>query len=106
MARSRISDVRVWQRARDYLGLMTEPAICLSVLGPSEPSEGHISPGVVDWSKGIQNVTLHAPFYILRDQEGQLHCSNFIYHIFTGRTLPVGLTCTFQTCHLSINFKF
>ncbi|KAK4753318.1 hypothetical protein SAY87_022116 [Trapa incisa] len=70
VARSRISDARVWQRARDYLGLMSEPAICLSVLGHSQPSEEHTSPGVVDWSKGIRNMTVHAPFYILRDQEG------------------------------------
>ncbi|XP_031377198.1 AP-5 complex subunit zeta-1 isoform X2 [Punica granatum] len=72
VARSRISDVRVWQRARDYLGLMTEPAISLSVLGPSQPSDENMqSPGIVDWSKGIRKMTAHVPFYILRDQEAR-----------------------------------
>ncbi|KAL5548279.1 hypothetical protein UlMin_003510 [Ulmus minor] len=71
VARSRISDVRVWRRARDYLGLMNEPAIALSVLGPSRPSHGHIqSPGTVKWSEGATKMIAHIPFYILGEQDG------------------------------------
>lgn len=72
VARSRISDVRVWRRARDYLGLMNEPAICLSVLGPSRPSCGFTrNPGTVNWSDGGTKMIAHIPFYILGEQEGQ-----------------------------------
>lgn len=72
VARSRISDARVWQRARDYLGLMNEPAICLSVLGPSRPSSGHmLCPGVVNWSEGGTKMVAHIPFYVLGEQEGR-----------------------------------
>ncbi|KAB5534793.1 hypothetical protein DKX38_017879 [Salix brachista] len=71
VARSRISDVRVWKRARDYLGLMNEPAICLSVLGPSRPSDGNMQkPGTVNWSEGDTKMIAHIPFYILGEQEG------------------------------------
>ncbi|KAJ6887062.1 hypothetical protein NC651_027427 [Populus alba x Populus x berolinensis] len=71
VARSRISDVRVWRRARDYLGLMNEPAICLSVLGPSRPSDGNMQkPGTVNWSEGGTKMIAHIPFYILGEQEG------------------------------------
>ncbi|EEF39567.1 conserved hypothetical protein [Ricinus communis] len=71
VARSRISDARVWRRARDYLGLMSEPAICLSVFGPSRPSHGHIqNPGTVNWREGGTKMTAHIPFYILGEQEG------------------------------------
>ncbi|XP_056167896.1 uncharacterized protein LOC130138286 isoform X1 [Syzygium oleosum] len=71
VARSRISDDRVWRRARDYLGLMSEPAICISVLGPSQPSDEHMqSPGVVNWSEGCTKMNTHVPFYILGEQEG------------------------------------
>ncbi|KAL8098589.1 hypothetical protein AgCh_031390 [Apium graveolens] len=71
VARSRISDARVWQRARDYLGLMSEPAICLSVLGPSRPSSGHmLCPGVVNWSEGGTKMVAHIPFYVLGEQDG------------------------------------
>ncbi|XP_030932867.1 AP-5 complex subunit zeta-1 [Quercus lobata] len=71
VARSRISDVRVWRRARDYLGLMNEPAICLSVLGPSRPSCGFTrNPGTVNWSDGGTKMIAHVPFYILGEQEG------------------------------------
>ncbi|KAK1584549.1 hypothetical protein Q3G72_033962 [Acer saccharum] len=71
VARSRISDVRVWKRARDYLGLMNEPAICLSVLGPSRPSRGVLqNPGTINWSKGGTKMVAHIPFYILSEQEG------------------------------------
>ncbi|KAJ0102406.1 hypothetical protein Patl1_04288 [Pistacia atlantica] len=67
VARSRISDVRVWKRARDYLGLMSDPAICLSVLGPSH---GMQRPGTVNWSEGGKKMVAHIPFYILGEQEG------------------------------------
>lgn len=71
VARSRISDVRVWKRARDYLGLMSEPAISLSVLGPSRPSPGlGQNPGTVKWSDGATKMIAHIPFYILGEQEG------------------------------------
>lgn len=71
VARSRISDDRVWRRARDYLGLMSEPAICISVLGPSQPSDEDMqSPGVVNWSEGCTKMNTHVPFYILGEQEG------------------------------------
>ena len=71
VARSRISDARVWRRARDYLGLMNEPAISLSVLGPSRPSHGQgQNPGTVKWSDGATKMIAHVPFYILGEQEG------------------------------------
>ncbi|KAJ0045249.1 hypothetical protein Pint_04214 [Pistacia integerrima] len=59
VARSRISDVRVWKRARDYLGLMSDPAICLSVLGPSH---GMQRPGTVNWSEGGKKMIAPIPF--------------------------------------------
>lgn len=72
VARSRISDVRVWQRARDYLGLMNDPAICSSIFGPSRPSHGSMqNPGTVNWSEGGTKMIAHIPFYILGEQEGQ-----------------------------------
>lgn len=71
VARSRISDARVWRRARDYLGLMNEPAICSSVLGPSRPSNGCMQkPGTLNWSEGGKKMIAHIPFYILSEQEG------------------------------------
>lgn len=71
VAHSRISDARVWKRARDYLGLMNEPAICLSVLGPSGPSSGSIQkPGTINWSEGRTKMIANIPFYILGGQEG------------------------------------
>lgn len=71
VAHSRISDARVWKRARDYLGLMNEPAICLSVLGPSGPSSGSIrKPGTINWSEGRTKMIANIPFYILGGQEG------------------------------------
>lgn len=71
VARSRISDERVWRRARDYLGLMNEPAICLSILGPSRPSHGYMqNPGTVNWNEGATKMIVDIPFYILGEQEG------------------------------------
>lgn len=61
--------MRVWRRARDYLGLMNEPAICLSVLGPS--NEHHQRPGAVNWSEGASKMIAHIPFYILNEHEGK-----------------------------------
>ncbi|KAK6934408.1 AP-5 complex subunit zeta-1 [Dillenia turbinata] len=77
VARSRISDARVWMRARDYLGLMDEPAICLSILGPSHPSRKMQNPGMVNWSDGGSKMIAHVPFYILGGQEG------LTYHDFS-----------------------
>lgn len=72
VVRSRISDVRVWRRACDYLGLINEPAISSSVLGPSLPSHGQMqNPGTVKWSDGATKMIAHVPFYILGEQEGQ-----------------------------------
>ncbi|XP_031500188.1 uncharacterized protein LOC116264226 isoform X2 [Nymphaea colorata] len=69
VARSRSSlDMRVWRRARDYLGLMNEPAICLSVLGPV--SGCGPKPGTVNWSEGGSKMVAHIPFYLLNEQEG------------------------------------
>ncbi|OAY28542.1 AP-5 complex subunit zeta-1 [Manihot esculenta] len=71
VARSRISDARVWRRARDYLGLLSEPAISLSVFGPSRSSRGHKqNPGTINWSGGGTKMISHIPFYILGEQEG------------------------------------
>ncbi|KAL6185327.1 hypothetical protein ACLB2K_041461 [Fragaria x ananassa] len=71
VVRSRISDVRVWRRACDYLGLINEPAIASSVLGPSRPPHGQMQkPGSVKWSEGTTKMIAHIPFYILGEQEG------------------------------------
>ncbi|XP_057766488.1 uncharacterized protein LOC130986951 [Salvia miltiorrhiza] len=70
VARSRISDARVWKRAQDYLGLMNEPAICLSVLGPSTSGEFMQYPGTINWNEGHKKMIAHIPFYILGGQEG------------------------------------
>lgn len=71
VARSRISDVKVSRRARDYLGLMNEPPICLSVLGPSRPSTGSVQdPGTVNWNKCDTEMIAHIPFYLLGAQKG------------------------------------
>ncbi|KAK3141445.1 hypothetical protein QOZ80_4BG0334040 [Eleusine coracana subsp. coracana] len=68
VARTRTSDRRVWQRACDYLGLMEEPAICLSVLGPST-AQGN-GPGIVNWREGETKMVAHVPFYLLAEQKG------------------------------------
>ncbi|KAH0436312.1 hypothetical protein IEQ34_026416 [Dendrobium chrysotoxum] len=57
VARSRGTDRRVWQRACDYLGLLNEPAISLSILGPSI---GNVkNPGTVNWSEGGSKMVAH-----------------------------------------------
>lgn len=71
VARSRTSDSRVWTRAHDYLGLLSDPGVSLSILGPSKPaSEDAHNPGTVNWSQGGTKMVAHIPFYILREQEG------------------------------------
>ncbi|XP_057451598.1 uncharacterized protein LOC130743388 [Lotus japonicus] len=71
VARSRISDIRVWRRACDYLGLMKDPAICSSILGPSRSSQGTTQKiGSMNWSEGATKMIAHIPFYILGEQEG------------------------------------
>lgn len=73
MARSRISDSRVWRRARDFLGLMNEPAICSSILGPSRPSKGTIQKtGSINWNEGATKMIAHIPFYLLGEVEGEV----------------------------------
>ncbi|XP_051125427.1 uncharacterized protein LOC127247567 [Andrographis paniculata] len=80
VARSRISDPRVWKRAQDYLGLMSQPAICLSVLGSSSPSsETSQYPGVIKWDEGHKKMIANIPFYLLHEQEGPpLHDFSFL----------------------------
>ncbi|KAL6499514.1 hypothetical protein OROGR_027424 [Orobanche gracilis] len=71
VARSTVSDERVSKRAQDYLGLMSEHAICLSVLGPCGPSTEVVPrPGIVNWDEGCKKMIGHVPFYILGGQEG------------------------------------
>ncbi|KAK3021268.1 hypothetical protein RJ639_047259 [Escallonia herrerae] len=85
VARSRISDARVWRRARDYLGLMNEPAICTSVLGPSRPSSGGMQdPGTVSWNEGGTKMIAHIPFYILSEQKGNKF-------LFNGAPVPLSM---------------
>ncbi|XP_020237848.1 AP-5 complex subunit zeta-1 [Cajanus cajan] len=71
VARSRISDARVWRRACDFLGLMKDPAICSSILGPSPSAQGTTQKvGSINWSEGSTKMIAHIPFYILGEQEG------------------------------------
>ena len=78
VARSRTSDSRVWTRAHDYLGLLSDPGVSLSILGPSKPaSEDAHNPGTVDWSQGRNKMVAHIPFYILREQEGLVSIAFF-----------------------------
>lgn len=68
----------MWQRACDYLGLLNEPAISLSILGPSI---GNVkNPGTVNWSEGGSKMVAHVPFYILAGQEGTI-----IFFIFSSK---------------------
>ncbi|XP_028794382.1 AP-5 complex subunit zeta-1-like isoform X1 [Neltuma alba] len=71
VARSQISDARVWTRARDFLGLMNDPAICSSILGPSRPSQGTMrKAGSINWNEGSRKMIAHVPFYLLGELEG------------------------------------
>ncbi|MED6114706.1 hypothetical protein PIB30_083003 [Stylosanthes scabra] len=71
VARSRITDMRVWRRACDFLGLMNDPAICASILGPSRSSNGTSQKvGSINWNEGATKMVAHIPFYILGEQEG------------------------------------
>lgn len=50
---------------------MNEPAISLSVLGPSRSSHANMQrPGTVKWSDGASKMVAHIPFYLLGEQEG------------------------------------
>ncbi|KAI3497001.1 hypothetical protein L1887_39381 [Cichorium endivia] len=87
VAHSRISDARVWKRARDYLGLMNEPAICLSVLGPTRPSSGSVQkPGMINWSEGRIKMIANIPFYVLGGQEGPPHHDFSLMEILPGKS--------------------
>ncbi|RYR21299.1 hypothetical protein Ahy_B03g066591 [Arachis hypogaea] len=88
VARSRISDVRVWRRACDFLALMNDPAICASILGPSRSSTGKV--GSINWNEGATKMIAHVPFYILGEQEGE-KCFPFILigYSFQGRRLMI-----------------
>jgi len=81
VARSRISDARVWRRACDFLGLMKDPAICSSILGPSRPTQGTAQKvGSINWSEGSTKMIAHIPFYILGEQEGEAYCAPVDIH--------------------------
>jgi hypothetical protein len=68
--------MRVWRRACDYLGLMKDPAICSSILGPSRPSQGTTQKiGSINWNEGATKMIAHIPFYILGEQEGEGYLS-------------------------------
>ncbi|KMZ63989.1 hypothetical protein ZOSMA_38G00980 [Zostera marina] len=69
VARSRKSDRRVWSRACDYLGLMNEPALCQTILGPTD-DPNMTSAGMVNWHNRGSKMIAHIPFYILNEQEG------------------------------------
>lgn len=71
VARSRKSDRRVWSRACDYLGLMNEPALCQTILGPTD-DPNMTSAGMVNWHNRGSKMIAHIPFYILNEQEGKV----------------------------------
>eukprot|EP00250_Pteridium_aquilinum_P006934 c16755_g1_i1 orf=84-1790(+) len=69
VARShQVLDKVVWRRARDYLGLMHEPAICSSILGPAAGYSDR--PGNVRWADANMKAVTHMPFYLLQEKEG------------------------------------
>lgn len=71
VARSKLSDARVWTRARDCLSLLNEPAISMSVLRSPRHSNGEKSyPGSVNWSDGGSKIIANIPFYLLAGQPG------------------------------------
>lgn len=62
---------------------MNEPAISLSVLGPSRPSNGQgQNPGSIKWSDGATKIVAHIPFYILGEQEG----NDILYELCSLKT--------------------
>ncbi|XP_022981441.1 AP-5 complex subunit zeta-1-like [Cucurbita maxima] len=78
VARSQTSDARVWTRAHDYLGLLSDTGISLSILGPSKPaSKDAHNPGTVNWSQGGTKMVAHIPFYILHEQGPPFHDFSF-----------------------------
>ncbi|BBN01203.1 AP-5 complex subunit zeta-1 [Marchantia polymorpha subsp. ruderalis] len=69
VARShQVVDKAVWRRARDYLGLMHEPAICSSILGSSVGYRNH--PTNIQWADGDTKAVASIPFYLLGEKEG------------------------------------
>lgn len=71
VARSQLSDARVWTRARDCLSLLNEPAISMSVLRSSRNSNAEKPyPGTVNWGDGGSKMIAHIPFYLLAGQPG------------------------------------
>lgn len=58
VAWSRTSDSRVWTRAYNYLGLLSDPGVSLSILGPSR--QAALNPGT-DWSQGGTKMVAHIP---------------------------------------------
>ena len=69
MARSQqVLDKSAWRRAHDFLGLMHEPAMCSSILGPSNRYPNR--PGTVHWSQGGTKAVASIPFYLLGEKEG------------------------------------
>ncbi|KAJ7523875.1 hypothetical protein O6H91_18G066100 [Diphasiastrum complanatum] len=69
VARScRFLDKTVWRRAQDYLSLMQEPIICLSILGPSHGDD--YCPGTIQWCGGGTKAVANIPFYLLGEQKG------------------------------------
>ncbi|KAH7283199.1 hypothetical protein KP509_35G065900 [Ceratopteris richardii] len=69
VARShQVLDKVVWRHARDYLGLMHEPVICSSILGPSNEIDDR--PGTIRWADADSKAVTHIPFYLLQGKEG------------------------------------
>ncbi|KAL3684045.1 hypothetical protein R1sor_002067 [Riccia sorocarpa] len=69
VARShQVVDKALWRRARDYLGLMREPAVCSSILGSSLGNRIH--PTNLQWKEGETKAVANIPFYLLGEKEG------------------------------------
>lgn len=69
VARSQqVLDKSVWRRAHDFIGLMHEPAMCSSILGP--PTGYPNRSGSVQWSEGGTKAVASIPFYILGEKGG------------------------------------
>lgn len=62
-------DKSVWRRAHDFIGLMHEPAMCSSILGP--PTGYPNRSGSVQWSEGGTKAVASIPFYILGEKGGK-----------------------------------
>ncbi|KAL2641368.1 hypothetical protein R1flu_008955 [Riccia fluitans] len=69
VARShQVVDKALWRRARDYLGLMHEPAVCSSIMGSSLGYRNH--PTNLQWEEGETKAVANIPFYLLGEKEG------------------------------------